>query len=161
MNLQFIALVVLTVARSSLANGMRESKIHQHKGHCVPEGVFSCTVVGTIYNVAEAKFEKLNLEAKSTYRSTLEDGTSLAPGHFLVEHPSSLEENQVEINICALNPAIEGTAKCADISDSSVYELKLNKDCTALEGIAYHTATATLFNEFPLVTTYHCEKKMI
>ena len=159
MNLHFIVLVVLAVARSSLANDMRESKMHQHKDHCVPEGVFSCTAVGTIYNVAEAKF--VNGEesfTESTYRSTLEDGTPLAPGHYLIDHPSVYFTGG-EMSICALNPAIEGTAKCVDVSDSTVYQIKFNKDCTASEGIAYHTATATLFNELPVVTTYHCEKK--
>lgn len=161
MNLQFIALVVLAVVNSSLANGMRGSKMHQQKGHCVPEGIFTCTSVATLYNEAEAKF--VNGEVSTvvvTIRRTLEDGTPLAPGHFLFEHPS-VNFVEREMSACALNPVIEGTAKCADVLDSTIIESKLNKDCTALEGMSYQTATATSFNEFPFVATWNCEKKHI
>jgi len=160
MKLQFIALVMLAVANPSLANEMRGSKMHQQEDHCVPEGVFTCTAVATIYNVAEAKFVNGEvMTGESTYHRTLEDGTPLARGHYLLEHPSFYFPVQGEMSACALNPVIEGATKCADVSDSTIYESKLNKDCTALKGIAYQTATATLFNELPVVSTYSCEKK--
>ena len=136
--------------------------MHQKKGHCVPEGIFTCTVVATIYNEAEAKFVngEESTDVVVTFRQTLEDGTPLAPGHFLFEHPSVYFLG-TEMSVCALNPVIEGTTKCADVSDSTIYESKLNKDCTALEGMSYQTATATSFNEFPFVGTRNCEKKHI
>ena len=102
MKLQFIALVALAVANPSLAKEMRGSKMHQQEDHCVPEGIFTCTAVATIYNVAEAKFVNGEVETgESTFRRILEDGTPLAPGHYLQEHPSFFVQG-AEMSACAL-----------------------------------------------------------
>jgi hypothetical protein len=156
--LLWLAFPPLALARTDSFGSIGEAF---QDNHCTPEGIFTCTSEALLHRenaFVEGPLRTYDVTHRTT--ATSDNGAPLRSGHYIVEHPFFFKGT--ELLLCALNPIRKGTATqstCADVLDSTVYDLQWNKNCTANKGVAHHSATAIDFGENPGVFRFHCEKK--